>query len=71
MAKLRKMLEDVHMESEQSIHMLKKTHQQAMMELQEQISAISRWAYILCSIQLLQTELRHCVYDICLVEWKN
>ena len=52
MAKLRKMLEDVHMESEQSIHMLKKTHQQAMMELQEQISAISRWAYILCSIQL-------------------
>merc|ERR1712226_1027900 len=38
MAKLRKLLEDVHMESEQSIHLLKKKHQEAMMELQEQIT---------------------------------
>merc|ERR1711934_1259720 len=37
MAKLRKLLEDVHTESEQSIHLLKKKHQEAMMELQEQI----------------------------------
>lgn len=42
MAKLRKMLEDVHMESEQTIHILKKKHQEAMMELQEQIQSISR-----------------------------
>lgn len=42
MAKLRKLLEDVHMESEQSIHVMKKKHQEAMMELQEQIEIISR-----------------------------
>jgi chromosome segregation ATPase len=42
MAKLRKLLEDVHMEAEQSIHLLKKKHQEAMMELQEQIEMITR-----------------------------
>merc|ERR1711879_1056830 len=42
MAKLRKLLEDVHMESEQSIHLLKKKHQEAMMELQEQIEVMSK-----------------------------
>merc|ERR1712213_171018 len=42
MAKLRKLLEDVHMESEQSIHLLKKKHQEAMMELQEQIESMSK-----------------------------
>ena len=36
MAKLRKLLEDVHTESEQQIHLLRKKHQEAMMELQEQ-----------------------------------
>merc|ERR1712228_1114997 len=41
MAKLRKLLEDVHTESEQSIHLLKKKHQEAMMELQEQIEKVS------------------------------
>merc|ERR1719362_1960222 len=42
MAKLRKLLEDVHTESEQSIHLLKKKHQEAMMELQETISTMSQ-----------------------------
>ena len=42
MAKLRKLLEEVHNESEQSIHQLRKRHQEAMMELQEQIAAITR-----------------------------
>lgn len=42
MAKLRKLLEDVHTESEQSIHLLKKKHQEAMMELQEQIERMSK-----------------------------
>merc|ERR1711993_219041 len=42
MAKLRKLLEDVHTESEQSIHLLKKKHQEAMMELQEQIHSVSQ-----------------------------
>lgn len=42
MAKLRKLLEDVHNESEQTIHALRKKHQEAMMELQEQIQSISR-----------------------------
>jgi chromosome segregation ATPase len=42
MAKLRKLLEDVHMESEQSIYMLKKKHQESMMEMQEHINSVTR-----------------------------
>ncbi len=42
MAKLRKLLEDVHTESEQNIHLLRKKHQEAMMELQEQIEHMSK-----------------------------
>lgn len=42
MAKLRKLLEDVHNESEQTIHILRKKHQEAMMELQEQIQSVAR-----------------------------
>jgi len=42
MAKLRKLLEDVHTESEHQIHQLRTKHQTAMMELQEQIERMSR-----------------------------
>merc|ERR1711962_1102848 len=42
MAKLRKLLEDVHTEAEQQIHQLRTKHQTAMMELQEQIERMSR-----------------------------
>jgi len=42
MAKLRKLLEDVHTESEHTIHQLRTKHQTAMMELQEQIERMSR-----------------------------
>jgi len=42
MAKLRKLLEDVHTESEQQIHQLRTKHQTSMMELQEQIERMSR-----------------------------
>merc|ERR1711931_610202 len=42
MAKLRKLLEEVHTESEQQIHTLRTKHQTSMMELQEQIERISR-----------------------------
>merc|ERR1719415_47143 len=42
MAKLRKLLEDTHMESETVILTLKKKHQESMMELQEQIESVSR-----------------------------
>merc|ERR1719443_2107208 len=42
MAKLRKLLEDVHTESEQQIHTLRTKHQSAMMELQEQIDHMSK-----------------------------
>merc|ERR1711874_588756 len=42
MAKLRKLLEDVHTESEQNIHLLRQKHQTAMMELQEQIDIQSK-----------------------------
>jgi len=42
MAKLRKLLEDVHNESESQIHTLRTKHQTSMMELQEQIERMSR-----------------------------
>merc|ERR1711936_968587 len=42
MAKLRKLLEEVHTESEQQIHTLRTKHQTSMMELQEQIERLSR-----------------------------
>jgi len=42
MAKLRKLLEDVHTESEQQIYVLRKKHQEAMMELQEEINHMSK-----------------------------
>merc|ERR1719362_472066 len=42
MSKLRKLLEDVHNESEQQIHTLRTKHQTSMMELQEQIERLSR-----------------------------
>jgi len=42
MAKLRKLLEEVHTESEQQIHNLRTKHQTSMMELQEQIERMSR-----------------------------
>merc|ERR1712002_1323882 len=42
MAQLRKLLEDVHNESEQQIHTLRTKHQTSMMELQEQIERMSR-----------------------------
>jgi len=41
-AKLRKLLEDTHMESETVILTMKKKHQESMMELQEQIESVSR-----------------------------
>merc|ERR1711963_1247727 len=42
MAKLRKLLEDVHNESESQIHTLRTKHKTSMMELQEQIERMSR-----------------------------
>jgi chromosome segregation ATPase len=42
MAKLRKLLEDVHTESEHQIHQLRTKHQTSMMELQEHIERVSR-----------------------------
>merc|ERR1712212_1013371 len=40
MAKLRKLLEEVHTESEQQIHTLRTKHQTSMMELQDQIESL-------------------------------
>ena len=53
MAKLRKLLEDVHTESEQQVHQLRTKHQTAMMELQESIERISRCANFFLVAKLL------------------
>lgn len=42
--KLRKLLEDVHLESEEQTHLMKKNHQQTVVELQDQLDISShKW----------------------------
>lgn len=49
MLKLRKLLEDVHLESEETAHMLRKKHQEVVVDFQDQIDQLSkaraRWVF--------------------------
>lgn len=40
--KLRKLLEDVHLESEETTHLLKRKHQEIIVDFQEQIEGLSK-----------------------------
>lgn len=40
--KLRKLLEDVHLESEETTHLLKRKHQEIIVDFQEQIEVLSK-----------------------------
>lgn len=40
--KLRKLLDEVHLESEESAHLLKKKHQEIVNDFQEQIDILSK-----------------------------
>lgn len=42
MTKLRKLLEDVHLESEETAHLLKKKHQEVMADFQEQLDLLTK-----------------------------
>jgi len=42
LSKLRKLLEDVHLEAEQTQHMLKKKHQEAIVDFQDQIDILTK-----------------------------
>uniref|UniRef100_A0A1B0CJS7 Putative myosin class ii heavy chain n=1 Tax=Lutzomyia longipalpis TaxID=7200 RepID=A0A1B0CJS7_LUTLO len=42
MTKLRKLLEDVHLESEETAHILKKKHQEVMADFQEQLDMLTK-----------------------------
>uniref|UniRef100_A0A1L8E5E1 Paramyosin n=1 Tax=Nyssomyia neivai TaxID=330878 RepID=A0A1L8E5E1_9DIPT len=42
MTKLRKLLEDVHLESEETAHILKKKHQEVMVDFQEQLDMLTK-----------------------------
>lgn len=42
LSKLRKLLEDVHLESEQTTHVLKKKHQEAVIDFQDQIDILTK-----------------------------
>ncbi|GAB0099798.1 Paramyosin, long form [Sergentomyia squamirostris] len=42
MTKLRKLLEDVHLESEETAHLLKKKHQEVMADFQEQLDMLTK-----------------------------
>jgi chromosome segregation ATPase len=42
LAKLRKLLEDVHIESEETAHMLRKKHQEAVVDLQDQLELLAK-----------------------------
>lgn len=48
LTKLRKLLEDVHLESEETAHLLKKKHTEIVADFQEQLDGVtkakSRWA---------------------------
>ena len=64
-AKLRKLLEDVHMESEQSIHDLRKKHQISMMDLQEQMQSVSiSKEKIIKEKSILQSEIAELIAKI-------
>lgn len=41
LTKLRKLLEDVHLESEETAHLLKKKHQEIVVDFQEQIDKLT------------------------------
>ena len=42
LAKLRKLLEDVHIESEETAHMLRKKHQEAVVDFQDQLELLAK-----------------------------
>lgn len=42
LAKLRKLLEDVHLEAEQTLHLLKRKHQEAVVDFQDQIDILTK-----------------------------
>ena len=42
LAKLRKLLEDVHLESEETAHHLRQKHQAAITEMQDQLDQIQK-----------------------------
>ena len=42
LAKLRKLLEDVHLESEETAHMLRKKHQEAVVDFQDQLELLAK-----------------------------
>ena len=42
LAKLRKLLEDVHLESEETAHLLRKKHQEIVVDFQDQIDQLSK-----------------------------
>ncbi|XP_018019085.1 paramyosin, long form isoform X2 [Hyalella azteca] len=42
LAKLRKLLEDVHLEAEQTQHLLKKKHQEAVVDFQDQVDILTK-----------------------------
>lgn len=42
LSKLRKLLDDVHLESEESAHLLKKKHQEIVNDFQEQIEILTK-----------------------------
>lgn len=66
--KLRKLLDDIHLESEESAHLLKKKHQEIVNDFQEQVDILtktkSRWV-LFRSLFVIQSEvwLSKCKFD--------
>lgn len=42
LSKLRKLLEDVHLESEETAHHLRKKHQESLLEIQDQLDQANK-----------------------------
>lgn len=59
LTKLRKLLEDVHLESEETAHLLKKKHSEIVADFQEQLDGLtkakSRWEMRRCGMNEKRT----------------
>ncbi|KAG5313925.1 MYSP protein, partial [Acromyrmex insinuator] len=60
LAKLRKLLEDVHLESEETAHLLRKKHQEVVVDFQDQIDQLSK-ARARLDADIFKYNLKFCI----------
>lgn len=68
LTKLRKLLEDVHIESEETAHLLRKKHQEVVADFQEQLDQIAKAKarYDKTSVVILQSPIWQNILYLCI-----